>query len=67
MLASVLCTDLSINNDFEKCRILYSLRGVLLFNDEGHKKNQELLMNKLQDNKYRRLVYKGPTVYIAKK
>ena len=29
-----------VNNDYEKSRILYCLRGVLLFGDEGHKKNQ---------------------------
>jgi hypothetical protein len=43
------------------------LRGVLIFNDEGHKRNQQILMNKLQDNKYRRLVFKGDLYYIAKK
>lgn len=46
---------------------MYSLRGVLLFSDEGHKKNQEMLMDKLQDNKYRRLVYNGPTQFKAEK
>jgi len=58
---------LKLNNNFEKSRILYCLRGVLIFNDEGHKKNQQTLMNKLQDNKYRRLVFNGSLPYIAKK
>jgi len=40
VISNVLSDDLSINLDYEKCRILYSLRGVLLFGDEGHKKNQ---------------------------
>lgn len=47
------------NNDFEKSRILFSLRGILLFNDQGHKRNQELLMNKLQDNRYKKLIFQG--------
>ena len=38
VISTVLSQDLSINFDYEKCRILYSLRGVLLFDDEGHKK-----------------------------
>jgi hypothetical protein len=33
VIATVLSQDLSINNDYEKSRILYSLRGVLLFGD----------------------------------
>jgi hypothetical protein len=66
VISTVLSQDLSINLDFEKSRILYSLRGVLLFGDEGHKKNQAMLMDKLQDNNYRRLVYKGPTTYSEK-
>ncbi len=40
VIANVLSDDVHINLDYEKCRILYSLRGVLLFGDEGHKKNQ---------------------------
>jgi len=33
VIANVLSDDLNINLDYEKCRILYSLRGVLLFSD----------------------------------
>jgi len=29
--------------------------------------NQQMLMNKLQDNKYRRLVFKGSLKYTAKR
>lgn len=45
--------------DYEKGKILHSLRGILLYNDEGHKHNQELLINRLQDNKYKRLIFKN--------
>lgn len=49
--------DHTVNYGFEKSRILHSLRGLLIFNDEGHKRNQQILLNKLSDNKYRRLVH----------
>jgi hypothetical protein len=58
--------ELNINNDYEKSRILYSLRGVLLFGDEGHKKNQAMLMDKLQDSKYRKLIYTDNTTFSDK-
>lgn len=47
------------SNDYERSRILFALRGILLFNNQGHKKNQELLMNRLQDNRYNRLIFQG--------
>ena len=47
------------NQDYEKSLILQSLKGILIFNEQGFKKNQEILMNKLQESKYRRLVYKN--------
>lgn len=60
--------DIKINNNYEKSRLLYCLRGILIFNDEGHKRNQQILMNKLQDNKYRRLIFSGSLKdYNAKK
>jgi hypothetical protein len=59
--------DLNLNNNFEKSRILYCLRGVLIFNDEGHKRNQQILMNRLQDNRFRRLVFNGTLSFTAKK
>jgi hypothetical protein len=59
--------DIRINTNYEKIRILSSLRGILIFNDEGHKRNQEMLMNKLQDKKFRRLVFKGELRYKANK
>lgn len=59
--------DLGINNDYEKSRILYSLRGVLIFADEGHKRNQAMLMDLLQNNTFRRLVYTGTLNYSANK
>lgn len=43
------------------------MRGVLIFNDEGHKRNQQMLLNKLSDNKFRRLVFKDSLKYTAKK
>ena len=45
--------------DYEKAQIFYALRGVCLFNDHGHHRNQELLMNRLQDNKFRKLIYQN--------
>ena len=56
-------TDLK---DYEKSGIFYALRGILLFHDEGHTRNQELLMNKLQDSKYRRLIYQDPIEFKGK-
>lgn len=47
----------AISKNYEKSQIFYALRGILLFNGQGHHRNQELLMNKLQDNKYRGLIY----------
>jgi hypothetical protein len=35
----VLNDDLN-NNDYERSRILFALRGILLFNDQGYKRNQ---------------------------
>ena len=56
-------TDL---RDYEKSGIFYALRGILLFHDKGHQRNQELLMNKLQDSKYRRLIFQSPLDYKGK-
>lgn len=67
IVSNVINQDLRLNNNFEKSRILYSLRGVLIFNDEGHKRNQQLLLNKLSDNKFRRLVFKDSVNFMAKK
>lgn len=53
------------NNDLEKSRILFALRGVLLYNDQGYKRNQEILMNRLQDNRYNKFIYQGPIKYKA--
>ena len=47
------------NKDYEKSLILQSLKGILIFNEQGFKKNQEILMNKLQEGRYRRLIYKN--------
>lgn len=46
---------------------MHSLRGLLIFNDEGHKKNQQILLNKLSDNRFRKLAYAGTTKFTAKK
>jgi hypothetical protein len=53
--------------DYEKGKIFHSLRGILLYNDEGHKQNQELLINRLQDNKYKRLIFKGKCEFTSKR
>lgn len=53
-------------NYYEKSKILFSLRGILIFNEQGISKNQEKLMNKIQDNKYRMLIFTGPTPFIQK-
>ena len=31
----------------------------MLFNEQGYKRNQEILMNRLQDSKFRRLIFKN--------
>lgn len=54
-------------SNYEKSSIYYALRGVLLFHDEGHRRNQELLMNKLQDSKYRRLIFQETFDYRSTK
>ena len=51
--------NLCSQNDYERSRILFALRGVILYNDRGHKENQELLMNRLQDMKYNKLIFRG--------
>ncbi len=53
-------------NYYEKSKILFSLRGILIFNEQGINKNQEKLMNKIQDNKYRMLIFTGPTPFVQK-
>lgn len=53
-------------NYYEKSKILFSLRGILIFNEQGIMKNQEKLMNKIQDNKFRSLIFADPTPYIQK-
>jgi len=63
----VLEQDLRIYNNFEKSRILYSLRSLLIFNDEGHKRNQQLLLNRLSDNKFKRLRLQGELPYRSKR
>lgn len=56
----------SFCKDYEKSQIFYALRGITLYNDQGYYRNQELLMNKLQDNKYRRLIYQESIEYKGK-
>ena len=34
---NILGENLSSNNDYERSRILFALRGVILYNDRGHK------------------------------
>jgi hypothetical protein len=58
--------DFSIDKNYEKSQIFYALRGLLLYNDQGYYRNQELLMNKLQDNKYRRLIHQSTIEYRGK-
>ena len=48
-----------VHNSFEKSQIIFALRGILLLNDEGFRINQEILMNRFQDNKFKKLIYKG--------
>ncbi len=55
------------NTDYQKSKILHSLRGILLYNDEGHKHNQELLINRLQDNKFKHLIFKGKCEFTSNK
>ncbi len=67
IVSNALNHDININNYYEQSRILYSLRGVLIFNDEGHKRNQQFLMNKFQDNRYATLVRKEFYAFTSKK
>ena len=48
------------SNEYERSRIFFCLRSLLLFKDEGHKRNQEILMNYLQTSKYRGLIFNEP-------
>lgn len=52
-------------SSFEKSQILFSLRGILLLNSEGFRINQELLMNRFQDNRFKRLIYRGKVEFIS--
>jgi hypothetical protein len=53
--------------NYEKSQILFALRGILILNNEGFRLNQELLMNRFQDNKFKRLIYKGKGEFINKR
>lgn len=55
--------DQLIHNNFEKSQIIFALRGILLLNDEGFRINQELLMNRFQDNKFKKLIFKNKVDY----
>lgn len=46
------------NYDYEKSLIFNALRGIVIYKDEGHKRNQQILMNKLTSHKYQRLIFK---------
>jgi hypothetical protein len=56
-----------IHNNYEKSQILYALRGILLLNDEGFRINQEAVMNRFQDNKFKRLIFKGKTDFTSRR
>ncbi len=42
---------------FEKSKLLLCLRGILLYNEEGHHKNQQLLIDKLLNNRFKALIF----------
>jgi len=67
MFSNAIKQDFNKDNGFEISRIIHSLRGLLIFNDEGHKKNQQILLNKFSDNRFRKLTYSGKTQFKAKK
>ena len=50
-------------NDYQKSRIFFCLRGILLCGQEGHRRNQEVLMNAIQNSKYRNLIFNGKFEY----
>jgi hypothetical protein len=56
-----------VYNNYEKSQILFALRGILLLNNEGFRINQEVLMNRFQDNRFKRLIYKGKGEFISKR
>ena len=64
MLSRELDRDYPLQNfDYEKCLIFNALRGILIFNEQGFRRNQEILMNRLQDNRYRRLIFQKKFEY----
>ena len=48
-----------VHYNYEKSQILFALRGILLMGNSGFRINQETLMNRFQDNKFKKLIYKN--------
>lgn len=59
--------EMLIHNNYEKSQIIYALRGILLLNDEGFRINQEILMNRFQDNRFKRLIFKGKVDFTSRR
>lgn len=49
------CGEFSID-DYERSNLLFSLRGLVLFNEKGHERNQKLVLSIVQKNRDLRLI-----------
>ena len=56
-----------VHKNYEKSQILNALRGVLILNEEGYRINQELMMNRFQDNKFKMLIYKNRVEFTSRR
>lgn len=43
-------------DDFERSNLLFTFRGLVMFNEKGHKKNQKLVVNMLQKHRDLKLI-----------
>jgi hypothetical protein len=61
-------TKFSID-DYERSNLLFAFRGLVMFNEKGHKRNQKLVVNMLQKHRELHLIENGSLVSlgIAKK
>lgn len=49
------CGNFSID-DYERSSLLFSLRGLVFFNEKGHERNQKLVLSLVQKNRDLRLI-----------
>lgn len=53
------CGEFTID-DYERSNLLHSLRGLVMFNEKGHERNQKLVFSLIQKNRDLRLIENRP-------